>query len=102
MSSHSHHSSESDRESIKSLLKQLAQDFQSLSYRQLQYETQIKERVEHFALMKEELIVVKEKDEYNKLKKVLMHLALEEMILLGNKILELMTIINHPLGELKE
>ena len=44
MSSHSHHSSESDRESIKSLLKQLAQDIQSLSYRQLQYETQLKER----------------------------------------------------------
>ena len=34
MPSHSHHSSESDRESIKYLLKQLAQDFQSLSYRQ--------------------------------------------------------------------
>jgi len=29
-----------------------------------------------------------------------MHLALGEMILLGNKTLELMNIINHPLGEL--
>jgi len=38
MSSHCHHSSENDREYIKSLLKKLAQDFQSLSYRQLQYE----------------------------------------------------------------
>jgi len=66
MSSPSHHSSESDRESIKSLLKQLAQDFLSLSYRQLQYETQLKERDEHFALMKEELKVIKERDEYNK------------------------------------
>ena len=31
-------------ESIKSLLKQLAQDFQSFSYRQLQHEAQLKER----------------------------------------------------------
>ena len=31
-----------------------------------------------------------------------MHLALGKMILLGDKILELMTIINHPLGELEE
>ena len=30
-------------ESIKSLLKQLAQDFQSFSYRQLQHEAQLKE-----------------------------------------------------------
>jgi len=48
MSSHSHNSSENDRESIKSLLKQLAQDFQSLSYRQLQHETQLKEMDAHF------------------------------------------------------
>jgi len=34
-------------------------------------------------------------------KKVLMHLALGKMILLGNKALELMT-INHPLGELEK
>jgi len=65
MSSHSHHSSESDRESIKSLSKQIAQDFQSLSYRQLQYETQLKERDEHFALMKLELKVVKERDVFS-------------------------------------
>ena len=55
MTSHSHHSSESDRESIKTLLKQLAQDFQSLSYRQLQNESQLKE-----------LKLAKEKDENNK------------------------------------
>jgi len=36
----------------------------------LQYETQLKERDEHFALMKEELRVVKERDEYNKSKKI--------------------------------
>jgi len=62
-------------------LKQLAQDFQSLSYRQLQHETQLKKRDEHFALMKEELKVVKERDEYNKSKKVFMHLTLGVMIL---------------------
>jgi len=66
MSSHSHHSSENDRESIKSLLKQLAQDFQSLSYRQMQHEAQLKERDARFALMQEELKMVKERDEYNK------------------------------------
>jgi len=69
MSSHSHHSSENDRMSIKSLLKQLAQNFQSLSHRQLQHEVQLKERDAHFALMKEELKMVKERDEYNKSKK---------------------------------
>jgi len=31
-----------------------------------------------------------------------MHLALEKMILLGNKALELMNIINQPLGELEK
>jgi len=69
MSSHSHYSSENDRESIKSLLKQLAQDFQSLLYRQYQYEAQLKERDAHFALIEEELKMVKERDEYNKSKK---------------------------------
>jgi len=56
-------------ESFKSLSKQPAQDFQSLSYRQLQHEAQLKERDAHFALMKEELKMVKERDEYNKSKK---------------------------------
>jgi len=55
MSSHSSSPSESDRKSIKSLLKQLAKDFQSLSYRQLQDEAQIKEdkkeRDAHFAIL---------------------------------------------------
>jgi len=40
MSAHSSKSSESDLKSIKTLLKQLAKDFQSLSYRHLE---QIKE-----------------------------------------------------------
>jgi len=43
MSSHSSKSNESDLKSIKSLLKQLAKDFQSFSYRQLDNEVQIKE-----------------------------------------------------------
>jgi len=66
MSSHAHHSSENDRESIKFLLKQLAQDFQSFSSRQLQYEAQLKESDTHFALMQEELKMVKERNEYHK------------------------------------
>jgi len=66
MSSHSSSPSESDRKSIKSLLKQLARDFQSLSYRQLQHEAQLKERDAHFSKLEEELKVVKEKDEYIK------------------------------------
>ena len=52
MSTHSSKSNESDIKSIKSLIKQLAKDFQSLSYRQLEYEAQIKE-----------LKMAKEKDE---------------------------------------
>ena len=43
MSTHSSKSNESDIKSIKSLIKQLAKDFQSLSYRQLEHEAQIKE-----------------------------------------------------------
>jgi len=52
MSTHSSKSSEGDIKSIKSLIKQLAKDFQSLSYRQLEHEAQIKE-----------LKLAKEKDE---------------------------------------
>jgi len=66
MSSHSHHASENDRESIKSLLKQLAQDFQSFSYRQLQHEAQLKESNTQFALLREDLKTVRERDEYIK------------------------------------
>jgi len=82
MSSHSSTPSESDRKSIKSLLKQLVKNFQSLSHRQLQHETQIiedkKERDAHLAILEEELKIVKEKDEYiRKTKKDLhMHLVL--------------------------
>ena len=55
MSTHSSKSSESDIKSIKSLIKQLAKDFQSLSYRQLEHKAQIRE-----------LKMVKEKDESSK------------------------------------
>jgi len=55
MSTHSSKSNESDIKSIKSLLKQLAKDFQSFSYRQLEHEVQIKE-----------LKMTKEKDESSK------------------------------------
>jgi len=65
MSSHSSSPNESDRKSIKSLLKQLAKDFQSLSYRQLQHEAQLKddekERDAHFAILEEEMNVVKKR-----------------------------------------
>ena len=43
MTTHSSKSSESDIKSIKNLLKQLAKDFQSFSYRQLEHKAQIKE-----------------------------------------------------------
>ena len=82
MYTHSSSHSESDRKSIKSLMKQLARDFQSLSLRQLQHEVQIledkKERDVHLAILEEELKIVREKDEYiRKLKKNLhMHLVL--------------------------
>jgi len=66
MSSRSCSSHESDRESTKFLLKQLARDFQSLSYRQLRHEAQLKERNAHFSKLEEELKLVKEKNEYTK------------------------------------
>jgi len=43
MSTHSSKSNESDMKSIKSLLKQLAKDFQTLSYRRLENEAKINE-----------------------------------------------------------
>ena len=49
MSSHSSSPNESDRKSTKNLLKQLAKDFQALSYKQLQHKTLLKERDAHFA-----------------------------------------------------
>jgi len=90
MTSHPHHSSESDRESIKTLLKQLAQDFQSLSYRQLQNESQLKEWK-----------LAKERDENNKSKKSSHASSSREDESFRNKALELMNTINHPLGELE-
>ena len=63
MSTHSSKSSESDIKSIKTLLKQLAKEFQSFSYRQLEHEVQIKE-----------LKMAKEKDESSqKSKKICSH-----------------------------
>ena len=91
MTSHSHHSSESDRESIKTLLKQLAQDFQSLSYRQLQNESQLKE-----------LKLAKERDENNKSKKSSHASSSRGDESFGEQNIRLITIINHPLGELEE
>jgi len=64
----SHHSNESEGESIKSLLKKLAQDFQALSYRQMQHETLLIERDTQFALIQDELKMVKERDYYTKSK----------------------------------
>jgi len=69
MSSHSRHSNESEGKSIKSLLEKIAQDIQALSYRQLQHETQLKERDAQFALIQDEWKMVKERDEYTKSKK---------------------------------
>jgi len=69
MSSHSRHSNESEGKSIKSLLKKIAQDVQALSYRQLQLETQLKERDAQFALVQDEWKMVKERDDYTKSKK---------------------------------
>jgi len=58
MSTYSSSHNESDRKSTKSLLKQLARDFQSLSLRQLQHEAQIledkKQREVHLAILEEE------------------------------------------------
>jgi len=65
----SHHSNESEGESIKSLSKKLVQDFQALSYRQMQHETLLKERDTQFALIQDELKMVKERDDYTKSKK---------------------------------
>jgi len=69
MSSHSRHSNESEGTSIKSLLEKIAQDVQTLSYRQLQHETQLKERDAQFALVQDEWKMVKERDDYIKSKK---------------------------------
>ena len=69
MSSHSRHSNESEGESVKSLLKKIAQDVQALSNRQLQHETLLKERDAQFALVQDEWKMVKERDDYTKSKK---------------------------------
>ena len=99
MSSHSRHSNESEGKSIKSLLEKIAQDIQALSYRQLQHETQLKERDAQFALIQDEWKMVKERDEYTNSKKS-SHTS-SSMNHMGNKILKSMSTINHPLGELE-
>jgi len=70
MSKHTSNLSENDLSSRKHLLKQMARDLQSLQLRELQYENQIieekKERDSHLGILKEELKVVKERDEYIK------------------------------------
>ena len=78
MSTHSSKSSERGIKSIKTLLKQLAKDFQSFSYRQLEHEVQIKE-----------LKMTKEKDESSQESKKYthIHLVLTIMNLLGKKVL---------------
>jgi len=67
MSSPSRNSNESEGTFLKTLLKKIAQDVQALSYRQLQHEAQLKERDAQFALMQDDLKMVK--DEYTKSKK---------------------------------
>ena len=68
MSSPSRDSNESDVTILKTLLEKVAQDVQTLSYRQLQYETQLKEGDAQFALIQDEWKMVKERDESNKSK----------------------------------
>jgi len=67
MSSPSRNSNESDMTILKNLLEKVAQDVQALSFRQLHHEAQLKERDSQFALMQDDLKMVK--DEYTKFKK---------------------------------
>jgi len=67
MSSPSRNSSESELTLLKTHLEKVAQDVQALSFRQLHHEAQLKERDVQFALIRDDLKVVK--DEYTKSKK---------------------------------
>ena len=89
MSSHSSKSLKSEVKSLKSLLKQLSKDMQSISSKQLENEAKTNE-------------LTKAKDEKSQFSKnyILMHLALNIMIILGKKVLGKMNIINNSLGEL--
>jgi len=108
MSKHTSNLSECDLSSTKSRLKQMAQDIQSLTLRQIQHENQIikekKERDSHLAILEEELKLVKERDGYiRKQKKNPIHLALGlANLMLRKRVLESMLIINLHLEELKE
>ena len=50
-------------------MEKIAQDVQALSYRQLQHETQLKEKDAQFSLIQDEWKMVKERNEYTKSKK---------------------------------
>ena len=90
----------------------MARDFQSLSLRQLQPEAQVleekKERDVHLAILKEELKIVREKNEYIKKLKKKKHMHHMYLVLgrvtpmLRKRVLELMNIINLHLEELEE
>jgi len=67
MSSPSHNSNESEGTILKNLLEKVAQDVQALSFRQLHHKAQLKERDALFALMRDDLKIVK--DEFTKSKK---------------------------------
>ena len=60
---------ESEGTILKNLMEKINQDVQALSYRQLHYEAQLKERDAQFALMRDDLKMVK--DEFTKSKKSL-------------------------------
>ena len=67
MSSPSRNSSESDMTIVKNLAEKVAQDVQALSFTQLHHEARLKEKDAQFALIRDELKVVK--DEFTKSKK---------------------------------
>ena len=88
-SSHSTKSIGSELKSLKTLLKEVSQIVQSIAYRQLESETKLN-------------VLTKPKNEKSQFSKnyILMHLALNIMIILGKKVLGKMNIINNSLGEL--
>jgi len=95
------HSNESEGTSIKSLLEKIAQDALALSYRQLQHETQLKERDAQFAFIQDEWKMVKEIDEYTKSKKSLHASNSRCNESYGEQSLKINEYYQPPLGELK-
>jgi len=100
MSSPSHNSNESEGTILKNILEKIAQDVQALLFRQLHHEAQLKERDAQFALMQDDLKMVKY--EYTKSKKSSHTSSSRGNESYGNKVLGSMNIINHPLGELEK